>query len=281
MLLGAHIPITGGVYKAPERGRELTCDCMQIFSKNQMQWKSKPLSDDDAERFTQGVAQHRIQETVIHDSYLINLGSPDAELLRKSREAFLEEMARAQKLGVRRLIFHPGAHVGSGEQTGLTRIAESMDWARKEFGSYDVELLLEITAGQGSVLGRSFEQLAKIIDTMEDSKAIGVCFDTCHAYAAGYDVKSRKGYEMTMDAMDDVIGLDRLKAIHLNDSKGKQGSRLDRHEQIGKGYIGVDGFRNIMNDQRLEGVPMVLETPDGEKRYASELKTLRSLVKKR
>ena len=281
MLLGAHIPITGGVYKAPERGRGLTCDCMQIFSKNQMQWKSKPLSDDDAERFRQGVVQHRIQETVIHDSYLINLGSPDSQLLQKSRGAFLEEMVRAQKLGVRYLILHPGAHVGSGEQAGLSSIAESLDWARKEFGSYDVELLLEITAGQGSVLGRSFEQLAKIIDIMEDSKAVGVCFDTCHAYAAGYDVKSRAGYEKTMNALDDVLGMDRLKAIHLNDSKGKQGSRLDRHEQIGKGFIGLDGFRNIMNDNRLENIPMVLETPEGEKRYASELKTLRALVKRR
>lgn len=281
MLLGAHIPISGGIFRAPERGRELTCDCMQIFSKNQMQWKSKPLSDDDAERFKRGIAEHKIEETVIHDSYLINLGSPDADLLQKSREAFLEEMTRAHKLGVRYVIFHPGAHVGSGEQAGLKKIAESLDWTRKKFGSYDVELLLEVTAGQGSVMGRSFEQLAKIIDLMESPKGMGICFDTCHAYAAGYDVKSPIGYEKTMKDLDNELGMDRLKAMHLNDSKGKQGSRLDRHEQIGEGYIGLEGFRNIMNDERLEGIPMVLETPGGEKRYASELKMLRSLVKKR
>lgn len=281
MLLGAHMPITGGVYNAPEKARALTCDCMQIFSKNQMQWKSKQLSDDDAERFRQMVSEHRIEKTVIHDSYLINLASPDAELLRKSREGFLDEMMRARKLGVRYLIFHPGAHVGSGEQAGLKSIAESLDWARKEFRSYDVELLLEITAGQGSVLGRSFEQLAKMIDLMESPKGVGICFDTCHAYAAGYDVKSRRGYEKTMAALDDVLGMDSLKAIHLNDSKGKQGSRLDRHEQIGKGHIGLEGFRHMMNDDRLEGIPMVLETPEGEARYASELKALRGLVRKR
>lgn len=280
MLLGAHIPITGGVHKSPGRGRALTCDCMQIFSKNQMQWKSKPLSDDDAQAFKDGVVEHGIEETVIHDSYLINLASPDAALLQKSREAFLDEMARARKLGVRYLIFHPGAHVGTGEQAGLKRIAESLDWARKEFGSYDVEPLLEITAGQGSVLGRSFEQLAKIIDLMESPKSMGVCFDTCHAYAAGYDVKSGVGYEKTMATLEDVLGMDLLKAVHLNDSKGKQGSRLDRHEEIGKGYIGLEGFRHIMNDERLESIPMVLETPEGETRYARELKTLRSLVRK-
>ncbi|UCE92383.1 MAG: deoxyribonuclease IV [Methanobacteriota archaeon] len=281
MLLGAHIPISGGVYRAPEKGRELTCDCMQIFSKNQMQWRSKPLSDDDVDLFKKGVKEHRIEETVIHDSYLINLGSPDVELLEKSRKAFLEEMTRAHKLGVRHLIFHPGAHVGSGEQAGLKRIAESLDWAMKEYASHDVEPLLETTAGQGSVLGRSFEQLAKIIELMESSRGVGICFDTCHAYAAGYDVKSSGGYEATMAALDDILGMDRLKAVHLNDSKGKQGSRLDRHEQIGKGYIGLEGFRNIMNDERLEGIPMVLETPGGEKRYAGELKTLRALVRKR
>ncbi len=280
MLLGAHIPVSGGVFRAPERGRALTCDCMQIFSKNQMQWKAKPISDDDAEDFKAEVAKHGIVETIIHDSYLINLASPDDELLRKSREAFLDEMMRARILGIRYLVFHPGAHVGSGEQAGLGRIAESLNWARAEFGSSNVELLLEITAGQGSVLGHSFEQLATVIDMLDEPKSAGICFDTCHAYAAGYDVRSPKGYEKTMDQLEDTLGFERLKAVHLNDSKGKLGSRLDRHDGIGKGHIGVDGFKNVMNDQRLEGVPMVLETPDGEKRYADELKTLRALVKK-
>ena len=279
MLLGAHVSITGGVSKAPGRGRALTCDCMQIFSKNQMQWKTKPLADSDVAQFREEVSRNGIVETVIHDSYLINLASPDKALQKKSREAFLDEMQRAKLLGVRYLVFHPGAHVGSGEQAGIRTIADSMNWARNEFGSSDVTPLLEITAGQGSVLGHSFEQLAKMIDLLEDQKDAGVCFDTCHAYAAGYDVRTPKGYERTFDMFDDVIGLDRLKAMHINDSKGKLGSRLDRHEQIGKGYIGVDGFRNLMNDERFRDVPMVLETPGGEKEYARELELLRSLVR--
>lgn len=280
MLLGAHISISGGLDKAPERGRALTCDCMQIFSKNQMQWKAKPIDLEEAERFKEQSKAHEIVETVIHDSYLINLGSPDKALLKRSREAFLDEMVRARHLGVRYLIFHPGAHMGAGEQAGLKKIAESMNWARNEFGSGDVQLVLEITAGQGRVLGYSFEQLAKIISMLEDQKNVGVCFDTCHAYAAGYDIKSKHGYARTFDLFDEVLGLKYLKAMHINDSKGKQGSRLDRHEQIGEGYIGVDGFRNLMNDKRFERIPMVLETPQGDRQYKRELKALRSLIGK-
>lgn len=252
---------------------------MQIFSKNQMMWDVKPLEREEAEAFVRASREHGIVETVIHDSYLINLASPDKALLKKSREAFLDEMVRAKHLGVRNLIFHPGAHVGSGEAVGLKRIAEGMDWARKESGSHEVFLILENTAGQGSVLGHSFDQLAKVIDMLEDPKGAGVCLDTCHAYAAGYDLRTKAGYETTMKQFDDTVGLDRLRAMHLNDSKGKQGSRLDRHDDIGKGFLGLECFKNIMNDGRLVGIPLVLETPGGEKTYKQELKTLRSLVK--
>ncbi|UCE81431.1 MAG: deoxyribonuclease IV [Methanobacteriota archaeon] len=279
MLLGAHVPISGGIFKAPERGRALTCDCMQIFSKNQMQWKAKQLSDEDVERYRAGIEENDITETVIHDSYLINLASPDKALLKKSREAFLDEMMRARRLGVRFLIFHPGAHVGSGERTGIEKIAESLNWVRSEFSSSEVQLLLENTAGQGSVLGHSFEQLAGIIDLLDEPGNAGICFDTCHAYAAGYDIRASKGYENTMVKLEETLGRKKIKAVHLNDSKGKLGSRLDRHEQIGEGHIGLEGFANLMNDERLEGIPMVLETPKGEERYAHELKTLRSLVR--
>lgn len=277
-MLGAHISISGGLDQAPERGRKLTCDCMQIFSKNQMQWKAKPLDLEEAERFKANSEEFRITETVIHDSYLINLGSPDKNLLKQSREAFLDEMVRAKHLGVRYLIFHPGAHMGSGEQVGLKRISESMDWARSEFGSGDVQLLLELTAGQGSVLGYSFEQLARIISYLDDQKNVGVCFDTAHAYGAGYDVKTKKGYEKTFNLFDEIVGIGYLKAMHINDSKVKLGSGIDRHEQIGKGFIGVDGFRNFVNDDRWNGIPMVLETPQGDKMYKKELKLLRSLI---
>jgi len=279
-ILGAHVSVLGGVENAPERGRKLTCECMQIFSKNQMQWKAKPLMLENCDMFKENSQKFKIVETVIHDSYLINLASPDPALLKKSRESFLEEMVRARHLGVEKLIFHPGSHMGSGEQVGLKRIAESLDWCRKEFGGAGVTQVLEMTAGAGSHLGGTLEQIAKIVDLVEDPKSIGVCLDTCHCYASGYDIKTKKGYEQTLDAFDDLLGMGRLKAMHLNDSKGKLGSNLDRHEQIGKGYIGLDGFRNILNDPRLENVPMVLETPAGDKMYKKELKLLRSLIKK-
>ncbi len=279
-VLGGHVSVTGGVQNAPQHARDVTCDCMQIFSKNQMQWSSKPLAPEDVSLYKENMAAHGIRETVIHDSYLINLGTPDAALMKKSREAFLEEVVRAETLGVRNLIFHPGAHMGAGEQAGLRRIADSLNWARKEAGSGAVCFVLENTAGQGTLLGHSFEQLAKIIDMLDDQKDAGVCFDTCHAYAAGYDVKSRKGYEATFALFDDVLGADTMRAMHINDSKGKQGSHLDRHAQIGEGFLGLECFAHFMNDERWDGIPMVLETPEGEKRYKKELKALRSLVKR-
>ena len=279
MLLGAHISIEGGVHKAPERAREMTCDCMQIFSKNQRQWKAKPLAPADAERFKENCEEHKIRETVIHDSYLINLGSPDAAQLKRSRETFLEEITRAERLGVRHLIFHPGSHVGSGEKAGLEKISESLNWARGKARSDRVVFLLETTAGQGTNLGYSFEQLAKVIDMLEEPKASGICFDTCHAYAAGYDIKTKSGYRKTFDLLDDVLGIDRVKAFHLNDTKGKLGSRLDRHEEIGEGYLGLDCFKMLMNDSRWEGTPMVLETPKAEETYVEKLAVLRSLIR--
>jgi len=279
-LLGGHVSISGGVDNAPERARAVTCDCMQIFSKNQMQWKAKPLDLEVAERFKENMMEFKIQEAVIHDSYLVNLASPDKALLKQSREAFLEEMVRAKHLGVRCLIFHPGAHMGSGEQVGLKRIAESMNWARSEFGSGDVELVLETTAGAGSVLGQSFEQLRRIIDLLDDQKNVGVCFDTCHAYSAGYDIRSKKGYEGVWNHFDEILGLNRLKAMHVNDSMVPMGSHKDRHEHIGKGLIGLEGFRNFMNDRRWEKVPLILETPQGEKQYKQDLKALRALIRK-
>jgi len=279
LMLGGHVSISGGLSLAPERAKDVTCDCMQIFSKNQMQWKTKPIDLDEVDKFVANSREFGIEETVIHDSYLINLASPDKALLKQSREAFLDELVRAKHLGVRSLIFHPGAHMGAGEQAGLKRIAESLNWARSEFGSGDVCSVLEITAGQGTVLGYSFDHIAKIISLLDDQKSAGVCFDTCHAYAAGYDVKTRDGYERTFDLFDEIIGLEFLKAMHINDAKVKQGSNIDRHEQIGKGFIGLQGFRNFVNDQRFSKIPMVLETPKGEKGYKQELKTLRSLIK--
>lgn len=279
LLLGGHMSISDGFGAVPEKAKKVTANCAQIFSKNQMQWKAKPIDLDEVEKFKENSAKFKMVEAVIHDSYLINLASPDKKLLNMSREAFLEEVVRARHLGIRYLIFHPGSHMGSGEQVGLKRIAESMNWVRREFGSGDVQLLLENTAGQGNVLGRSFEQIATIIRQLDDQKSVGVCFDTCHGYAAGYDIKTPDGFSKTFDMFEEIVGLEYLKAAHLNDSKGKQGSNLDRHEQIGKGFIGLEGFRNFMNDNRFSSIPMVLETPRGEKGYKQELKTLRALVK--
>ena len=279
-MLGAHVSISGGVQNAPENGRKADCDCIQIFSKNQMQWKAKPIADDEAREFKVNMERFEIAEALIHDSYLINLASPEKEALEKSRDAFLDEARRAQKLGVKHLIFHPGAHKGSGESRGLRTIAESLNWVREEFDSNEVVFVLETTAGQGSVLGHSFEQLAKVIEMLDEPEYAGVCFDTCHSHAAGYDIKSVKGYEETFNLFDETLGLDRLKAIHLNDSKGKRGSHLDRHEQIGEGHLGNETFLNLMNDDRLEKVPMVLETPAGDEKYADELRRLRLMVKK-
>lgn len=280
MLLGAHISIGGGISTAPEKAKKLTCNCMQIFSKNQMQWKAKPADLAEAESYRTNMKDFGIEETVVHDSYLINLASPKKSLLKMSREAFLDEMVRARHLGVSKLVFHPGSHMGAGEQLGLRRVAESLDWCREAFGGPGVLQVIEITAGQGNVLGRSFEQIAKIIDLVADKKGVGVCLDTCHMYATGYDIQTPEGYGSAMDGFDDIIGLEKLSAIHLNDSKGKLGSNKDRHEQIGKGFIGIQGFRNFVNDRNLERVPMMLETPAGDKKYKAELRLLRSLIKR-
>ncbi len=279
-MLGAHVSIEGGVETAPERAKKLTCDCMQIFSKNQRQWKAKPISIESADLFKENCEKFGVKETVIHDSYLINLASPDKGALKQSRESFLDEVVRAQHLGVRYLAFHPGSHGGAGESAGLKKIAESLNWARSEFGGGTVEFLLENTAGQGSALGYSFDQLAKVINLLDDQKRAGVCLDTCHTYAAGYDLRTKNGYGRTMDMFDDIVGLEYLKAAHLNDCKSAFGSRVDRHEQIGKGTLGLDGFRNLVNDKRLATRPMNLETPAGDKKYKQELKLLRSLIKK-
>jgi len=280
-LLGAHVSISGGVYKAPERGEKLGCESIQIFSKNQMQWKAKPLTSEDAHKFKEELKKTRIKEVVIHDSYLINLGSPEKEKLQMSRDAFLNEMIRAEILGVKYLVFHPGSHMGKGEEVGLKLIAESLNiLIDKAKEAPNVMLLLETTAGQGSNLGYWFEQLRFIINHVEKKERLGVCFDTAHAFEAGYDISTEEGYEKTFREFDNIIGLERLKVFHLNDSKTPLGSHIDRHEHIGEGMIGLKAFELLVNDERFKNHPMILETPGGEKYYEHNLKVLRGLVKK-
>ena len=279
-LLGAHVSISGGIYKAPPRGKDIGCDAIQIFSKNQMQWTAKPLTIQEAEKFKKELVVNDIKDTVIHTSYLINIGSPDKEKLEKSRNALIDEFERAMLLGIPYIVLHPGSHMGKGEELGLDIVAESINYIFDITKGNNTMLLLETTAGQGSNLGYKFEQIAYLIEKTKDKDRIGVCFDTCHIFAAGYDIRTKEAYEKTIREFDKIIGIPNLKAIHLNDSKNDIGTRKDRHEHIGKGYIGLSAFEFIVNDERFANIPMILETPGGEKYYRENLEILRSLIKR-
>ncbi len=283
MLLGAHMSISGGVHTAFERGKHVGCTTMQIFSKNNNQWQGKPLTDLDIINYKKEAKKTSIQPVVVHSSYLINLCAKDKTTLKKSRDAFFDELNRCRRLGIPYFIFHPGSHVGQGEDTGLKIIAESLNMLHERTKGYRVKSVVEITAGQGSNLGYRFEQIRKLIRMVENKRRMGVCIDTCHLFAAGYDISSEKGYKQTFQTFDDIIGLKRLMVIHLNDSKGALGSRLDRHEHIGKGQIGDTGFSLIMKDKRFRDIPKILETPKGENMTEDiiNLKRLRGYVNRK
>ncbi|HVO91654.1 MAG TPA: deoxyribonuclease IV [Terriglobales bacterium] len=279
-LLGAHMSIAGGVGNAFLEGKKVDCDAIQIFTKSSRQWASKPYSKEEIEQFVVNRKETGINTVVAHDSYLLNLGSPDEALRKRSIAAFIDELERCEILGVGNLIAHPGAHVGAGEAEGIKTIARSLDEIHTACPGYHTKTTLEITAGQGSNLGYRFEQIGQIIDATQESDRLRVCFDTEHAFAAGYDIRTKDGYERTFSEFDDAIGLEQLAAFHLNDSKKEFHSRVDRHEHIGKGFIGVDAFRLLMNDQRFWGLPMCLETPKGPdlKEDRDNLALLRSLI---
>ncbi|MEK6726860.1 MAG: deoxyribonuclease IV [Deltaproteobacteria bacterium] len=261
MPLGAHMSIAGGVENAFLRGKSAGCECIQIFTKSSNQWKARPLSEEEIKEFKKNKKDTGIWPVVAHNSYLINLASPDNELYDKSIDAMLIEMERAEALGLPYIIMHPGAHVGSGEDAGLARIAESINFLFERTKGYKVNLLLETTAGQGSVLGHRFEHIRDIMDKVKDEKRIGGCLDTCHSYVAGYDIKKR--YDAVFQEFDKIIGLKRLKAFHLNDTLKVLGSRVDRHWHIGKGELGLETFERLMRDDRFKELPMILETPKG------------------
>ncbi|MBN1917463.1 MAG: deoxyribonuclease IV [Verrucomicrobia bacterium] len=283
MLLGAHMSIAGGLHKALERGKSVGCDIVQIFVKSSNQWKAKPLTDEDIRLFSDAKKATGISIVVGHTSYLINVASPDPLTYRKSLEALRLELERAEALGIPFLVLHPGSHMGEGEQAGLNTIAESLDKVHAGLPGLRVKIALEITAGQGTNLGFRFEHLAQIIGSVREPERLAVCFDTCHAFAAGYDIRTKKAYTATMQQFDEILGLDRLAVIHLNDAKKELASRIDRHEHIGKGHIGLDGFRWLLNDKRLQKIPMSLETHKGKdlKEDIENLATLRSLIKRR
>nr|WP_245527904.1 deoxyribonuclease IV [Ammonifex degensii] len=272
--------IAGGVDKAVWRGHSIGCETIQIFTKNTNQWYARPLSPAEVERFRQAQEETGVSPVFAHTSYLINLGSPQEELWRKSIESFVGEIERCHLLGLPFIVVHPGAHMGEGEAEGLKRIARGLDEVLERTAHTRVKILLETTAGQGTQLGYRFEHLAWLIGESRCPQRLGVCFDTCHAFAAGYDLRTPEAFAATWEEFERVIGIDRLEAVHLNDSRGTLGSRLDRHEHIGKGEIGLEGFRLLLSDPRFQHLPMVLETPKGPdlKEDVMNLSTLRSLM---
>jgi deoxyribonuclease IV len=284
-ILGAHQSIAGGYYRAAERAAECGCQCVQIFTKNNNQWRAKEITDDDAAAFREALARCKISHPIAHVSYLINLAAPDSVLWARSLESFVMELGRAEKLGIPYLVTHPGSYTTTSEEAGIRRIVETLDEAHRQTRKLKVVTLLEVTAGQGSSLGHRFEHLAAVLDAVRDPERIAVCLDTCHLFAAGYPLFPEKDYRATIKQLDQILGLKLVKAIHLNDSKRELGSRVDRHEHIGRGKIGVGGFRLLLNDAHFKKIPMYIETPkeeNGEPRGAEldrmNLQTLRSLV---
>jgi deoxyribonuclease IV len=284
MKLGAHISIAGGHQNALTRGKDIGCTAIQIFTKNANQWAVRPISPEDAELFktTRADVSFQPADLIAHDSYLINLASPDDVLWNRSLAAFGQELDRCALLEVPALVTHAGAHMGAGEDAGLERIAAALHRVLSERPGQDVMVLLETTAGQGTSLGYRFDHLAKILELAgpEVKPRIGVCWDTCHLFAAGIDFTDPDKYRLMVEDFDRTVGLDRLRAVHLNDSQKGLGSRVDRHEHIGKGALGLEPFRLIMNDPNLAHLPKVLETPKGPD-YAEDIENmavLRSLI---
>lgn len=276
--IGAHVSAEGGVENAPIRAHEIGANAFAFFTKNQRRWVSPPLTTKSIELFKENCEKYgiRAEHILPHDSYLINLGHPEKEGLEKSRNAFLDEMQRCEQLGLQLLNFHPGSHLNQHSiNECLATIAESINIALDK--TKGVSAIIENTAGQGTNLGHTFEQIAQIIDQVEDKTRVGVCLDSCHSYSAGYDLKTEAGYADTFRQFDEIIGANYLKAIHLNDTKKEFGSRVDRHDSIGKGFLGIDFFKRFMNDSRFNHIPIILETPDPTL-WAEEIALLRSFV---
>ena len=281
-ILGAHQSIAGGYYKAAERAHAVGCECVQLFTKNNNQWRAKELTDEDARLFKAALKQHGIKHPLAHDSYLINLASPDPLLWKKSVDSFIVEMFRADRLGIPYVVTHPGAYTTGSEATGIAIVVRALDEVHRQTRGIKTRCLLENTAGQGSCLGCRFEQLAAMLDGVQNPDLLGVCIDTCHLFAAGYPLSTEKDYQATMRALDTTVGLKLVRAFHLNDSVKPLGSRVDRHAHIGRGLLGKEAFRLLLNDRRFRKVPMYLETPKGQEKGkdldAINLRTLRRLI---
>ncbi len=277
---GAHVSAAGGVSKAFARANSIGCDTMQIFTRNNNRWVGKPLEPAEIERWRSAQAEYDVRPIPSHASYLINLGSPKPDLWQKSIDTFVDELERAEALGLLGVVLHPGSHMGQGEDFGLERIATALDECHARTSDFSTLTLLETTAGAGHHLGYRFEQLGAIRNLCAESERVSICFDTCHVLAAGYDFRTVEGLDSVTSEFDEHIGLEHLKCFHLNDSKHDLNSRKDRHTHIGEGFVGLDGFRHLVNDPRLSEVPMILETPKSKDMHedVENLAVLRGLV---
>lgn len=273
--LGAHVSIAGGISNSVVRAGQILCDSFQIFTRNQRQWTPPPLDEEEARMFREGLGSTTMGPVLVHGSYLLNPASDREEIRRKTFSALVDELERCNRLGLERLVIHPGSHLGNGIETGISLVSEMLDRVFEVTTS--VKVLLETTAGQGNGIGSKIEELAEIIRSTEDGSRLGICLDTCHMFSAGFDLTTEEGYGKTMDRIESIIGIERILGIHLNDSNNALGSRKDRHANIGEGEMGLDPFRFLVNDHRLENIPMILETPGDLDSYRSEIQLLRSL----
>jgi deoxyribonuclease-4 len=282
-IIGAHMSIAGGYYKAVEAAAKCEMQTVQLFTKNNNQWRAKEIGAEEVARFAASLAEHGVEQPISHASYLINLGSGNEELWEKSVAGLVVELERAQQLGIAYVVMHPGAHCERSAEEGMASIVRGLDEVHRRTPQVASQVLLETTAGQGTCLGCRFEHLAEILAEVQQSERLGVCVDTCHLFAAGYPLSERSDYEHTFGELGRIIGWERIKAFHLNDSKKPLGSRVDRHDHIGQGHIGLAAFTHLVNDARFRKIPMYLETPkgtndDGEDWDVVNLRTLRGLV---
>ncbi len=263
VLLGAHLSISGGYYRAVERAAELGCDTVQLFTRSNVQWRARPLTEEDCTLFRRALRRTGVRLPSAHANYLINLGSAERAKRERSIRALVDEVERCHRLGIGYLVLHPGAHQGDGERQGIARVARALDRVLRASAGLEVRILLENTAGQGTSLGYRFEHLKALLERCREPERLGICLDTCHLFAAGYPLAPQAAYERTMEEFDRTVGLRQVRVVHLNDSKKPLGSRVDRHEHIGEGKLGLTPFRLLLADRAFRGLPMYLETPKG------------------